>query len=331
MALAEQHILPDEFFRWKALFHAHTQNNLRLTWKLVECTELLSNNGIECIVLKGPVYAIQAYGDLTLRQFSDLDILIHQVDFPKAYNLLEQSRYDPIFKLNDKQKKFQIWSAIHFSFYRQGDIFEVHWNIDPLRGIHHLAPEEIWQQLNSIHVFDQDFFTLSQENTILYTCIHGAKHGWTQLKWIVDLAFLSQSLSEKNWLVLMEHAKSKGLFRQVCLGLSLAVDTIDLELPLQILDELNRNRGAKQLAYQVKQSLSKRTNQPSPTDGYKFYLMSLERWQDRLHYMFGLIFIPEPNDWLKSSLPENLYFLYYLIRPIRLLIKYGKTAFSIDS
>ena len=70
----------------------------------MECVNLLADNGVEHVVLKGPIFALQAYHNLSLRQFSDLDILIHPKDFPKVYDLLEASGFVPKHKLGRKQK-----------------------------------------------------------------------------------------------------------------------------------------------------------------------------------------------------------------------------------
>ena len=328
MALAEKQIPLEEIKRWKELLKINTQKNLRLTWKLIKCVELLANNGIECVVLKGPIYAMQAYGAVTLRQYADLDILIHQIDFPKTYDLLEQSGYVPAFKLDRKLIKFEIRSGNHFSFIQQGDLLEIHWEIAPLANVHPLSAQQMWQQLISVQVFDKNICTLSPENTIIYTCLHGAIHSWNQLKWIVDLAYLCQSFSEKAWLVLFEHAKHMGLFRQVCIGLLLAENLVDVDLPLSVRQLIKTDRYAHVLASQVKASLFKRSYEPPLFVDFMFYLQTRERWRDRFFYLLTLIFMPKQQDWLLISLPEHLYFLFYIFRPIRILFKVVKKAIS---
>ena len=180
-------------------------------------------------------------------------------------------------------------------------------------------------------ILDQEVYSLSPEDTILFTCLHSAKHAWSQLKWIVDLAYLSQSFHEINWLSLLEHAKRLGLFNQVCLGLLLAIKVVDAEIPIKVLDQLNSNRSAQELVSQVMVSLSKLTNNRSQIDDYIFYWKSLDRWQDRLRYIFGLIFVPEEIDWMKISLPEKLYSAYYFLRPMRLLYNFVKAVIPIRS
>ncbi len=77
--------------RWNKVLQANLQHNLRRSWKMAQFVDLLAENEIECLVLKGPAIALQVYGELALRAFSDIDILIRQKDFSAVYDLLIQS------------------------------------------------------------------------------------------------------------------------------------------------------------------------------------------------------------------------------------------------
>ena len=52
--------------------------------------DALAGRGIEAIPFKGPVLAIRAYGDLGLRVFRDLDILVHDCDFAETIETLRR-------------------------------------------------------------------------------------------------------------------------------------------------------------------------------------------------------------------------------------------------
>jgi len=326
LSAAERELPPKELELLNAKLQAHRQSTLRLTWKLVQCVESLSSNGIENIILKGPILALQAYGDPNLRQFTDLDLLIHQDDFPKAYDLLVDLGYVPLINLDNRQKKYIVKSDNHLSLNRQGDILEIHWRIVSQENISPLAPDQLWHDTRLVQLGDQELRTLSPENTLLYLCFHGAKHGWKQLKWIVDLAYLCRSCSESSWLPLLKIARQSGIFRQVGLGLLLAEDLIGIVLPAYVHDQINQDPVAKQLESQIIAGLFTNTGSSTLVGNYRFYVTTRERWQDRLRYMLELIFLPEAPDWGLISLPENLSFLYYLIRPLRLTGRAIKTA-----
>ena len=47
-----------------------------LTSELIKIMKLLEENDIKAIAFKGPTLAQLAYGDVTLRQYVDLDLLV---------------------------------------------------------------------------------------------------------------------------------------------------------------------------------------------------------------------------------------------------------------
>src|SRR5271155_5863389 len=59
-----------------------------LASNLPKVTEILQSHGIPSLPYKGPVLASLMYGDSALREFSDLDILIHHLDAAPACKVL---------------------------------------------------------------------------------------------------------------------------------------------------------------------------------------------------------------------------------------------------
>ena len=68
-----------------------------MTRELTRISALLENNGVCVIPWKGPILAAAAYGDVALRQFGDLDILVREQDAMRAKDLLLASGYRPLY------------------------------------------------------------------------------------------------------------------------------------------------------------------------------------------------------------------------------------------
>ena len=82
--------VPDEAL--KRLEHAHDINSRRsllVFGKLVSILKLLQDNHIPAIPFKGPVLAEMVYGDVALRQFGDLDILVDKENALDAIRIFE--------------------------------------------------------------------------------------------------------------------------------------------------------------------------------------------------------------------------------------------------
>jgi hypothetical protein len=65
-------------------FATNAQRSLRLTRELARIMACLENHSVDAIPYKGPALAQAIYGDVAMRQFSDLDILIRVSDYDRA-------------------------------------------------------------------------------------------------------------------------------------------------------------------------------------------------------------------------------------------------------
>ena len=76
---------------------ANAQKNLRLTGELLRLLDLFQQNAIPIAAFKGPVLAHSVYGHISLREFSDLDVIVHEADLSKAEDILIARGYQADF------------------------------------------------------------------------------------------------------------------------------------------------------------------------------------------------------------------------------------------
>lgn len=74
-------------------FQIKADRNLFLTKELLLILDLFATHNISAIPFKGAVFAASVYGNLALREFCDLDILVYKQDFLKAKELLIRQGY----------------------------------------------------------------------------------------------------------------------------------------------------------------------------------------------------------------------------------------------
>jgi hypothetical protein len=74
--------------RMRDLARGNIRHSLLLTAELLRLTKCFHTAGIPMVPFKGPILAAAAYGDVTLRHFSDLDILVRKENLPEARSLL---------------------------------------------------------------------------------------------------------------------------------------------------------------------------------------------------------------------------------------------------
>src|SRR5258708_33332393 len=73
---------------------------LRLTAELFRILDRFTSEGIGALVVKGPVLAVQAYGDPAMRAYGALDLLLRQRDIRRATELMSAAGYAPAVPLS---------------------------------------------------------------------------------------------------------------------------------------------------------------------------------------------------------------------------------------
>jgi hypothetical protein len=318
--------------------------NLFLTRELLRIIELLREQGILAIPFKGPVLARMAYGDLTLREFCDLDILVDRQHFFEAKRLLLAQGYEPArepwFLTEAQEAAFirdqgeyslvsrdrRVWIDLHQRLIA-GDLFVLTGDF-----------ESFGDRLQFLEISGQTVLTFQPEDLLLYLCIHGAKSLWERLGWVCDVAELIRAYPKLNWQRVLEDAKFLGIERMLFLGLLLASDHLSATLPVEVAQKIQSDLTCQSLAMQVWQRLTGETKcltKEFNVEKFVFHWRAMKRFQDRLHYVFkcflrySLVLIwrvlrPSLKDQRFLLLPRSLYFLYFLIRPFRIADGYRK-------
>jgi len=301
----------------KKEFDINALQSLKLA---AELRTVLAFLDVPAIPFKGPLLAIQAYGNVSYRQFDDLDLLIYREDFPLVKAALLEKGYLMIDKLNAHQEAAFLKSQHHCQFLNSklGIILEVHWQIAPKIYSFDLNVSDIFERSEKAKVFGQEILTLSREDNLLVLSEHGTRHYWSRLAWICDIAKLCQL--ELDWDETLNRAGCLGIKRATLLAVSLARDILGASTP--DLPSYDVDKAVPLLAKEVEKRLFSKF---SPTDPKTelFYIRARERSMDKLRYYIYRAFVPTQEDWTIIDLPVALFPFYSLVRPVRLMNRYG--------
>lgn len=303
----------------------NTLKNLFFDRKCQEILAWFEAAHIPAIAYKGPTLAKVAYGNLALRQFTDLDLLVRSQDFEAAQQLLAEKAYAPLIDLGwevhcispDKQVSVDLHRSLVPDFFGLPANF-----IDPSQGA--LSPET-WLLLLAIQLGKD--------------CCH-----WKVcLGQICDIAALLQTYPDLDFDQVVQRAKQLGCMRFLGIALILVQDFLHIDLPTHIQAYLSQLAIERKLAAWVSCKIEKETDSPTivPDDAgfwyflriynHRFYLQVRERPQDKLlycaHWAWKIVRMslrPNDADYAVISLPPYLHFLYVLIHMSRLILKYGR-------
>jgi hypothetical protein len=304
--------------------------SLRLTGELVRLLAAFESKGIAAIPIKGPLLALSSSGDLASREFDDLDILVRPREIQAARAVLVSLGYTPEHVLDPEQEAAFIRSEHAFRYMREHDqmVVELHWRLQDRYLSFPFDTEELWNRASTVSLFGHRVRCLTVEDTILFLCMHGAKHSWERLEWIACLPAMLHTNKSINWPVVIKRAEQLGGIRILYLGLLLACELDSKSGAEAALARLKAEPLAHELAARVWKMMGadEMTGSLREVYRYRFYLKARERLRDRLRVVrFASIRIPHPDSsvWEHVALPNGLLFLHYLLSPIRLLRKFG--------
>ena len=306
-------------------FRAHTIRNFELTKELLEILSLLEKEVVGALAFKGPVLAQQLYGDLSLREFLDLDILVAPTHASTVIALLSGQGFEPQFILTRQQfARFQR-SSSHMGLYHPAKnvLVEVHWALVSPGYSFSPAAEIAWESVQSVSIAGRSIKTFSDETQLLFSCLHQAKHNWSRLGWLMDLAALIRQSPAMDWQQIQNRAGSFGTARMIRVSLRLVQLLFQVILPARITDWVTDDACSIKIAEKIHKRLllvNAKADQPTPLD--PLFRASMESLADRAFYWFDTMLCPTPVEWALLPLPDRLYALYYPIRVGRLVCKH---------
>jgi hypothetical protein len=288
--------------------------NMLMTAELIKVMKLLEENNIDAIAFKGPTLSQMAYGDVVSRQYSDLDILVQKTDIYKIYDLLKNS-YTRNLNLTNSQEDSWFKYAHDLGLRSQNGIhIEFHWRM--LDSDHPINLQDInffnYKALTMIN--NTQIPTISNELLLIYLCIHGSKHMYERIEWIVDIDKFIKTQTI-DWDLISTLLKDKNYTQFVYLGLHLAKQLFNT--PIANID--NKNIVA------IENHICNLWNNSKKFDNktnLKFMLQLFTSTKDKLAYLHKIYFKPTFNEYWYITFPKPLYFLYYPLRQYLLLKKH---------
>ncbi|MDQ0242538.1 hypothetical protein J2S09_000074 [Bacillus fengqiuensis] len=308
----------------------HYQKNifrmLQLSGETEFIAQIFAKQEIRTLFLKGPVLAVHLYGDISLRTSADLDILIPIDQLEDAEEILLTHGYikDDYIQtvLNDWK-----WRHHHITFYHpQKKIkVEIHWRLNP-GPAKEPSFKHLWERKREVFLSKNPVFILGNEDLFLFLVSHGARHGWSRLRWLLDIDYFTKLVSDwKNVKRLLEEYHYLHVGGQALILASTLLNT-NIQKEMKVLTESNRSeRLAQEAFFYIKQMVNLHT-EPVPDEiarYHKNHLFSLMSFQQKCLFIASFLF-PYPEDAEVLPLPKFLHFLYFPLRPFLWAWRWGR-------
>jgi len=310
--------------------HDHiARRNLFLTGRLVELLRLLATENVRAIAYKGPAIAAVAYANINLRQFWDLDVLVHPRDYRRARHLLV-SRGG--YRLREN------WGWECSLIDATGIVF-----VD----LHRYIAADVWPGGLWFHrlwnrraqaASAGGIPTLSAEDMLVVLTIQLRKDAKElRLSKVCDIAELLRVRPTLDWNAVTAAARRLGCQRALSLAVTVAQELLGAPVDATIAGFADNARIRLLVEYVCRRLFADdRTMASLPMSHEGFQFRVRERWRDRLYSWYSRPgvrkfvrhFRPSAKDRSMIALPARLSFLYYLVRPIRVGRDYTRSWFK---
>ena len=316
----------------RSAYEANLRRSLWFTAELVRIMQHFESRQLRAVPFKGPVLAQSAYRDLGLRSFSDLDFLISPADFDRAKRALAEIGYRPAADLTPAVERFWLRNGYERAFDGAAgkNLLELQWALLPhfygvdlhLEG---LRVEDLLARASRTVGGGYEVPCLAPGDSLLVLCLHAAKHLWTRLIWLADIAETLRPQSETQTIdypLVFSQARALGVARILGVSFWLVKNVLRAELPKAAEEMIAADRRVPALGCEFAERLARGAAYDfESTEYFRLILRLRERRRDRWRYLWRLVWTPGTGDVAAVRLPEALFPLYRIVRMGRLMRK----------
>jgi hypothetical protein len=254
-----------------------------------------------------------------LRSYGDLDLLLLPEDVERARIALQEKGWAVTEELASGHEEPILRSLCEIGLVRNETLIELQWALAPRFLSLDLPLHDMIRRAVTVEVAGAPVQTLAADDLFLVLAVHGAKHLWSRLGWIFDIAALigAESIDAGR---IAENAKRHHLERIVAVACVLAEKISDARIPTE-LNALVRDDPQSSAIASVLFDDSINGAQCYPPESlayFRMFVMMRERWKDRALLFVRLFLTPGPSEWRLVDLPSGMSWLYYPVRVFRL-------------
>ena len=227
--------LPAEVERTlRSAYETNLRSSLWFTAELARIMQHFERRQLRAVPYKGAVLAQSLYRDLGLRSFSDLDFLISSADFERAKQALAEIGYRPAADLTPAVERLWLWTGYERAFDSAAgkNLVELQWALLPhFYGVD-LGVEDLMARAGRTVVGGCEVPCLAPEDSLLVLCLHAAKHLWTRLIWLSDIAetLRTQQAQTIDYSLAFAQARALGIVRILGVSFWLVKNVLRVQL-----------------------------------------------------------------------------------------------------
>jgi hypothetical protein len=298
----------------------HLVHALSAAQQLSRVAAALTAAGVRFAAFKGATLAKQLYGDLSAREYSDIDLIVPKPQVGDAEDVLAALGYcgdgDRAFR-GAFQAYLRQYGFVHPEL---GVAIDLHWDFSGSHVPFPLDPDEIWDALEQVPIGYQGVPAVSGANLALLLAGHGTKEGWRSLDWVCDFAMLVHRRPDLDWPAIHRRARARGCGDALLLACAMAERLLDFPVPAELSRPVTQRGRIGALASALVDDLRRNALAPRKPENLSDLELCDTR-RDRIGAVLKLAFTRTVGDYQAMPLPPELWRVYHATRPFRLAAK----------
>ncbi len=310
-------VSPAERSSLESFQQLHSAMSLANAEQLGRIADGLATRGVRFAAFKGVTLAIILYGDLSAREYTDVDLIVPAEALDAAEDVVEALGYVNDYSDRRFRHAFQGYQRqLAFTHANQATV-DLHWDFTGSHLPFPLSSAGIWNALEEVKVGHRRIPAIAGADLALLLAGHGTKERWRSLGWVVDFAVLLERRSDLDWAAIHARAQAQGCGDNVLLACALAERLLGVAVPPALRQPLSRSARVRMLAPTLIDELRHGERGPNTVRNLAD-IEVCDRRLDRIAASVKLALTPTASDYRAMPLPSSLWPLYRITRPFRL-------------
>ncbi len=286
---------------------------------------LLKNKGIPILPYKGVILSHILFGDFISRETSDIDLLVEAEHLSHVMGVLINEGYATEYYNPDFQNQIlKTSNELTFTRVRDGvqTKIEIHWELTNRMMDIPLPIDDIFQKKTTINLRGQETETIDNEMYLLLLMAHhGGNDVWRVMRHCLDISlFVDKFGKDIDWKRFHSMTEKYRIRKTTETGFYICHQLFGIPIPEPF---KNEDPKAQELINNL--LIYPPINRIKFTrENLKQHLFLRDSIGDKIRLISSYIktgFVPNIHDMEAVKVGKNWFFLYYFIKPYRLIFK----------
>ncbi len=290
----------------------------------------LTREEIPFLLVKGMELALRYYPDPGLRPFSDIDLIVSREYFSKAARILDSHGF--AWRTGNKscdERSLDLLSRLEDGLHFKNTAHPLEIDVHPMPTERF---KKFFERSERLELSTNTALAvLGWEDELQYLLFHGRKHHWYKLIWISDIYQVLQSLTQEQISELHNRSVREGWEPTFLngIGLTQLFYQFDLEPSLaRRAITFNAKTALISTSFIKRHIFARENSWKRAAENLRRQLKYEGTVSAKALFLAQRFLIPTKLDVSLVSLPRGVFFLYFIIRPIRIAARFARSPFS---